>query len=322
AVAGGLYEGGRWLFGLPMTAGAPKTPAHAPFKAVPADGLFHKSSYFAPDNARSPILIRASYITAAGGGGNWSDMGQGAAVGGTLGMVHFASLGRTHAHVMSGIRSATGGPVGAAIALTGKAGQYRTPYHLTNADLSSAVVNTIAGEAYTNNRASVDAVIDNMLNRVGTRGYGPSGSLLQVARAPGQYAGYRHASSKEAAFIRSRIRAIASGAVPDITHGSNEYRAGWYRGPWFRHHRGSPVIGGNRFGFNPRVGDGPYGPHPESEAVVVPHHPGVEHHTPLVLKLDGRTVARSTMKHITKDGNGPARSPRMPDPTAVRPISV
>ncbi len=266
----------------------------------------------------------------AAGSGGWSDIGQGVVVGGgTGGMMHVASLGRARGGALAGVRSAAsgslGGPIGAAVAASvagGKVGQYRKAYSLTGADLSDAVVNTVAGEAYTNNRKSVDAVIDNMLNRVGTKGYGPSGNLLQVARAPGQYAGYRHATPKEAAFIRDRIKAIASGAVPDITHGSNEYRAGWYRGPWFRHHSNSPVIGGNRFGFNPRVGYGPYGPRPESEAVVVPPRPGVEHHTPLTLKLDGRTVARSTMKHITKDGNGPARSPRMPVPAATRPISV
>lgn len=149
---------------------------------------------------------------------------------------------------------------GGAAPVPGKMGQYRPVYKLGKADLSDDVVNTIAGEAYTNNQRSVDAVIDNMLNRVGTKAYGPSANLRQVARAPGQYTGYRRASAKEAAYIRERIKAIASGAVPDITGGSNEYRASYYHGPWYLHHPDAPVIGGNRFAFNPRAGRGPYSP--------------------------------------------------------------
>lgn len=138
--------------------------------------------------------------------------------------------------------------------------QYRPQYNLGNADLSDDVVNTIAGEAH-NTQTSTDAVINNMMNRVGTKTYGPSGDLRQVARAPGQYAGYRRADPKQAAFIRSRIRAIASGQVPDNTAGSNEYRASWYSGPWGQKHAGSPVVGGNRFAYNPRGGRGTYSPY-------------------------------------------------------------
>jgi hypothetical protein len=82
----------------------------------------------------------------------------------------------------------------------GKPGQYRPEYKISDADLSDAVVNTIAGEAHTNDQRSVDAVIHNMLNRVGTSAYGPSGNLREVARAPGQYAGYRRANAREAEF--------------------------------------------------------------------------------------------------------------------------
>ncbi len=144
---------------------------------------------------------------------------------------------------------------------TGAAGQYRPVYALGDKDLSDAVVNTIAGEAISRNQNSVDAVVNNMLNRIGTNAYGPSGNLQDVARAPGQYAGYRRAKAKEAEYIRSRIRAIASGSEPDNTNGSNEYRAGWYSGPWGRKHADSPVIGGNRFAYNPKAGVGPYAPY-------------------------------------------------------------
>jgi hypothetical protein len=38
--------------------------------------------------------------------------------------------------------------------------------------------------------------------------------------------------------------------------------------------------------------------------------------------LDGRVVAENTMRHIVRQGNGPARGPRTADYTAVRPINV
>jgi len=142
----------------------------------------------------------------------------------------------------------------------GKAGTYRPVYNLGASDLDPRVINTIAGEAQKNGQ-SVDAVINNMMNRVGTRTYGPSGDLLQVSRAPGQYTGYGNPTPEHAEFIRSRIRAIASGGVPDNTNGSNEYRASSYGGPWYRNHADAPVIGGNRFAYNPAGGRGPYAPY-------------------------------------------------------------
>jgi hypothetical protein len=153
----------------------------------------------------------------------------------------------------------------------GQPGQYRPQYNLGAKDLSDAVVNKIAGEAHVNDQKSVDAVVHNMLNRVGTKAYGPSGNLQEVALAAGQYAGHGHPSAKQAEFIRARIRAIASGAVPDIINGSNEYRAAWYHGPWGQKHANSPVIGGNRFAFNPKGGIGPYGPRKPEDAAARAH---------------------------------------------------
>jgi len=181
-----------------------------------------------------------------GSGGGGEGPGGGAAR--TVGNLSSASTRRKafgHPHISGG---------------HGKGGQYRDPYKLGDADLSDSVVNTVAGEARMNDPNSVDAVIDNMVNRVGTKGYGPSGNLEEVATAPGQYAGRRKASAAEAERIRNRIKAIASGEVPDITHGANEYRAGSYNGPWARNHSDAPVIGGNRFARNPAVAPGPHAP--------------------------------------------------------------
>ena len=82
-------------------------------------------------------------------------------------------------------RGATGGTPDTPAPAPGEAGKYRPVYKLSDSDLSDKVINTVAGEAYTNNQQSVDAVINNMMNRVGTKTYGPSGNLEQVARAPG-----------------------------------------------------------------------------------------------------------------------------------------
>ena len=148
---------------------------------------------------------------------------------------------------------------GTAVTQPGEAGKYRPVYKLGDKDLSDAVVNTIAGEAKSGNTAGVDAVIDNMMNRLGTKTYGPSGNLEEVARARGQYSGYRKAGSEEAAKIRERIKAIASGALPDITGGSNEYRASWYNGPWRQKIIPEGInIGGNIFARNPKGGTSPY----------------------------------------------------------------
>ncbi|KAA2237669.1 phage tail tape measure protein [Salinarimonas soli] len=152
-------------------------------------------------------------------------------------------------------------------------GTYRPKYKLSAADLDERVINTIAGEARTKNAEGVDAVINNMLNRVGSSGWGPSANLLQVARAPGQYAGYRQANASEADFIKSRIEAIASGGVPDNTNGSNSFRSSWYLGPWRWRHGHGPVIGGNRFGYVPGFDNGPYAPYQTPRKAPPPQAP-------------------------------------------------
>lgn len=150
----------------------------------------------------------------------------------------------------------------------GKEGQYRPVYDVGDKDLTDRVINTIAGEARMKDPRSVDAVINNMYNRLGTHAYGRSNNLNDVASAPGQYAGYRRASPAERQMIEERIRAIGSGKVEDITGGANEYRAAWYAGPWARKHAGdSTVVGGNRFARNRAVSDGLYAPYEQPHEV-------------------------------------------------------
>ena len=151
-------------------------------------------------------------------------------------------------------------------------GKHRPVYKLGEADLSDAVINTIAGEARLGDPRGVDAVIHNMMNRVGTSGWGPSGNLRDVARAPGQYAGYRQATTAQAEMIRNRIKEISTGNVPDPTNGANEFRATSYvkgagAGKDFDRRQqkyGGTDVGGNTFAYNPSVKPGPYAPHSQT----------------------------------------------------------
>ncbi|MRI57724.1 hypothetical protein D8770_28070 [Methylobacterium sp. DB1607] len=151
------------------------------------------------------------------------------------------------------------------------AGKYRPQRQLTDRDLSDGVIKTIAGEARMSSREGIDAVINNMFNRLGTKGWGPSRDLHDVAFARGQYegAGKGRPSAAQAEYIRERIRAIASGGVPDNTGGANSFRASWYRGRWWqRYGRYGKNIGGNTFGFVPGTANGPYAPYKEPKAVA------------------------------------------------------
>lgn len=207
-------------------------------------------------NRTNPVPVRIASLGDSSGGENWLQTAIkgiggffGGGGGGGGGVAN--TLGDGVANLLDGGNSPSLAP--------GAPGQYRPVYKLGAHDLSDKLVNVIAGEA-TTSQLSTDAVINNMFNRLGTHTYGPSGNLEEVALARGQYAASpnHRASAARAAFIRARIEAIASGAVPDPTHGSNEYRAAGYMGPWGRAHRNSPVYGGNRFAYNPKGGHGPY----------------------------------------------------------------
>lgn len=247
--------------------------AYRPGARMAAAGIASAANSMAVATIAAGVLKGMTDFAATLQGGGDAAGGVGGAGGGS-GVVQAAY------HPGGGARSALGGmkavrsAVGAAIKKykdadynvpDGTPGQYRPVYKLSDADLSDDVVNIINGEA-TSSILSTDAVINNMFNRLGTKAYGPSSNLNSVATAPGQYAGKSKASAARAAFIRDRIRAIASGSVPDVTNGSNEYRAGWYNGPWGRKHADSPVIGGNRFARNPKVPPGPYAPYDRPSA--------------------------------------------------------
>lgn len=153
---------------------------------------------------------------------------------------------------------------------TGKIGLYRPAYTLGEADLSDEVIRTIAGEARLSSREGVDAVINVMLNRVGSDQYG--NNLLAVAsQGHGtkvvQFEGFNKGkvTEEQAEYIRQRIKVLASGAEPDNTFGANEFRGDYYvfgegRGKDFyrdAEKQGFVNIGGNVFAARGNY-SGPY----------------------------------------------------------------
>jgi hypothetical protein len=208
-------------------------------------------------------------------------------------------------------------------------GQYRPQYNLGAADVDPKVLSVIAGEARLKNsdgswnQEGTDAVINNMLNRVGSKGWGPSGNLLDVATAPGQYAGSRPTSDSESEYIKSRIAAIASGTVPDNTQGSNSYRSEQYyqstkdngKGYWAGSAEIGPNIGGNRFGKTAGTENGPYaqyadGPKGTTPAISasIPGLPG---------------ASRASLADIGPGVMGDAKNAQFAslDPSRIRPMS-
>jgi hypothetical protein len=178
---------------------------------------------------------------------------------------YLSSIPKTTTAEIGKTKSASEQPTKTPVA-PGKQGTYRPVYQLNEADLSDDVINTIAGEARLSDSRSLDGVVNNLFNRLGTKDWGPSGNLHEVARAPGQYAGYRKATKEEAEMIRQRIREVASGAVPDPTNGADAYRASYYlegegRGKTFdrlAQSQGYNDVGGNVYAKDPNVEPGPY----------------------------------------------------------------
>jgi hypothetical protein len=153
---------------------------------------------------------------------------------------------------------------------------FRTPYSLASKDMSDAVVNVINGEAFATPE-STNAVINNMLNRVGGQGFsGSTDSIYDVATAgrgerlgkisTAQYEGAVKASPERAAEIRAAIQEAASGTTPDPTNGATTYRAKSYlegrgKGKTFSRlaEAGNyPNIGGNVYGPLAGASAGPY----------------------------------------------------------------
>ena len=209
-----------------------------------------------PGSTYAPSTFPGSTGTGSSGGGNGGDEG---------GNWGGGSDGNEGGNGGGGGNSWGGeGGIGDTATKTSGGGQYRPVRELSASDLSDHVINTIAGEVRMSSKEGVDAVINTMFNRLGTKGYGKSNTLEDVAMAGKgtervQYKGYRQATKEEAEMIRARIREVASGKVPDNTHGAQEFRAATYTGPWAQRHPEKVNIGGNNFAKNTKSDAiGPY----------------------------------------------------------------
>lgn len=116
------------------------------------------------------------------------------------------------------------------------AGKFRPVYQGVEADIKDEDLINIIGNEARNSNESIDAVINNMMNRLGSSSYGNAESLSEVAKQKGQYESwdflqsgrFKPVDKKKAELIRERMRLIASGQVEDPTQGANEFRARSY----------------------------------------------------------------------------------------------
>jgi hypothetical protein len=153
---------------------------------------------------------------------------------------------------------------------------HRQPYTLGPRDTSNMALDIIAREARPNDVASIDAVIDNVLNRVGGSGFsGKTDSVYNVLTSPEQYEAYKFlqsgrfkpATAEQRALVRERLEAKASGKLPDVTGGATEYRASSYvegrgKNKTFARRaaaQNAPNIGGNVYTTLPGTEVGPHG---------------------------------------------------------------
>jgi hypothetical protein len=128
------------------------------------------------------------------------------------------------------------GPSTAGTAVPGPPGKFRPSYGGVEKDISDDdLINIIGNEARSSNE-SIDAVINNMMNRLGSSSYGKAQSLSEVAKQKNQYESwdflqsgrFKPVSKERAEKIKERLRLIASGQVEDSTGGANEFRARSY----------------------------------------------------------------------------------------------
>jgi hypothetical protein len=140
-------------------------------------------------------------------------------------------------------------------------GKFRPVYEGIESDIANDDLINIIGNEATGSDESIDAVINNMLNRVGSKSYGNAKSMSEVAKQKGQYESwdflqsgrFKAVDKKRAEKIRERMRLIASGQVEDPTQGANEFRASSYvygegRGKTFAKRaeaQGNRNLGGN-----------------------------------------------------------------------------
>jgi hypothetical protein len=115
-----------------------------------------------------------------------------------------------------------------------RSGRYRPARGIQSGDVTDTAINTIAFEAVHGNVESIDAVINVMLNRLGSPDYSGK-NITEVATARGQFeayskwvAGGRTTDAKNYELVKERLLLALDGRIPDNTNGANEFRAANY----------------------------------------------------------------------------------------------
>ena len=190
----------------------------------------------------------------------------------------------------------------------GAPGKYRPQYKLQPGDLSDRVIRTIVGEA--KGQRNQDAVINTMVNRLGTKWYHSQTKTLEQVALAGkgtrgvQYQGMASRVSKaESDRVKSRVQAIVGGEVPDITGGAQEFRGSYYKGPWARKNfRRGVNIGGNIYAKTADTVPGPYEPYAtprDTPAQVVAGSP-----SPVQVAADSQMQQEKAQEKAIRLGRG------------------
>ena len=206
----------------------------------------------------------------------------------------------------------------------GPPGKFRPVYEGIEKDLADPDLVNIIGREARNNTQSIDAVINNMMNRLGSKSYGNAKSLSEVAKQRNQYEAWNFLQSgrfkpvtgEQRKLIEERLRLIASGSMPDTTNGADQYRASSYvkgagAGKTFARQaaaQGAPDIGGNVY-VKGKYAAGPFAAYEG----VAPELSGVQ------AGATGVSTQSQRVGTITPAGVTPSAGSRLESPAGTMP---
>ena len=269
--------------------------------------LWNKLSYEAPGGGGLPGLTRASYVTSAGaGGGSWSDIGKG-------GGISPSRAASSAIHIPGAFGAAPAGHIGR-LSHSKAAGAHRLMRDLIGRGWSKEAAAVAAGNVAAESGFNTGSVGD------GGTSFGLAQWHLDRARnlmgaAKGAGVDW-HNWDFQVGFLDKEWRQ-RYGDASIKSHDLNRLK-------WLgKKYEGYST---NSFGYRNGLTDRFLHQYGDTDAdrgsPAIPPVPRTEHHTPLTLKMDGRTVARGVIRHATDMANGPARGPATYDHTATRPIAI
>lgn len=321
AVGGGIYEGGRWLFGLgnsdaPASYGAVKT---VPVPGGAGSTIGPSTNGFVPDDGASlPRHAKPTMFSPTSYTGDRTSLPS---------LLHFASYAPSD---IGGARARAPGIIGAVGGIAIPSGP--TPSgiirHVTGSKAAGAkrLMHDLMARGWSKEAAAVaagNAAVESGFNTSNNTGdHGTSWGLMQwhldrrrnmVAWAQAHGKKWNDWDSQVGFLDHEWRQRFGSASV-----GSHDLNRLKWMGKRYEGYSTNSFA--TRNAYTDRFLRLPTA---VGEAPTV--HPPQQQHaadTSVNLHLDGRVIARSTMKHIAREGNKPARAGRMPDYTAARPINV